>query len=271
MSHLCGVLSLPTFSKHAPRLLAKIQSEDISLKELSDCLRLDPGIGARLLHMANSPFFGVNGQVSSIEEALLVLGIRRARDLIHVQILQSMVSSQHLNKVDLSKYWKRALRVAVICQAAAKQVGYTDADAFIAGLFHNLGCLILLQGESDEYGRILNECSSTLGLLNFEEEFFQTNHADIGSNVLTQWHFPVDICDAIALQHDVPSSYNAQSTLCRLLQISVRFDEDHFPESAMQNGWFDNLGVHTWLEADFALLAGTVELNLSALANLLGE
>ena len=128
MSHLCGVLSLPTFSKHAPRLLAKIQSEDISLKELSDCLRLDPGIGARLLHMANSPFFGVNGQVSSIEEALLVLGIRRARDLIHVQILQSMVSSQHLNKVDLSKYWKRALRVAVICQAAAKQVGYTDAD-----------------------------------------------------------------------------------------------------------------------------------------------
>ncbi|MCE2745426.1 MAG: HDOD domain-containing protein [Burkholderiales bacterium] len=269
MSHLCGVLSLPAFVVHAPRLLAKIQSEDLSLKDLAELLRLDPGIGARLLHMANSPFFGVNGQISSVEEALLVLGMRRARELIHAHILQSLISTQPWHHVDLDKFWKHSLRVAVTSQAVAKQVGFTDSDAFIAGLFHNLGCLVLLQYQSNDYAKILSQLPPYADLLQFEMECFQTTHADIGANVLAQWNFPADICDAISLQYQSPNDLH--STFQQLLQFSVHFS---VPEQTSEVGLyqqFKNLGMQGWVQNDFTQLSTKVDLGLGQLVQLLGE
>lgn len=269
MSNLCGVLSLPAFVVHAPRLLAKIQSDDLSLKDLADHLRLDPGIGARLLHMANSPFFGVNGQISSVEESLLVLGMTRARELIHAHILQSLIATQPWNSIDLGRLWKRSLRVAVTSQALASQVGFTDSDTFSTGLFHNLGCLVLLQHQSSGYARMLSQLPPYSELLKFESECFLTTHAEIGANVLAQWNFPADICDAIALQY--ASADALHSTLQQLLQFSVQFAGEQDVSAVCRYQQFKNLGMESWAESDFQCLGAEVELKLSQLVQLLGE
>lgn len=269
MSHLCGVLSLPAFVVRAPRLLRKIQSDHLSLKDLADHLRLDPGIGARLLHMANSPFFGVPGQISSVEESLLVLGVTRARELIHAHILQSLIATQPWNNIDLSRFWKRSLRVAVISQALASKVGFTDFDTFIAGLFHNLGCLVLLQHQSIGYARMLSQLPPNTELLQFESEYFLSTHAEIGANVLAQWNFPTDICDAIALQY--ASADALHSTLQQLLQFSVQFAGEQHVSAVRHYHQFKNLGMENWADSDFNCFGAEVELKLSQLVQLLGE
>jgi len=269
MSHLCDVLGLPALSVQAPRLLSSIQSDDITIKELADHLRLDPGIGARLLHVANSPFFGVSGQVDCTEEAVMVLGMRRARDLIQVEVFKNLIQSPPWNAVDLSRLWKQGLVVAAAMQAMAARVCMADSAAFTTGLFHNLGCLVLLHASPEEYGRALQQQTCSAELIRLERELFFSDHAEMGASVLAQWHFPAHICEAVATQYLQPDAEH--SVLQRLLQLSHCYTEGGWVAPPGLQGAFASVGLPPWGSDGLNALAIDVKAHAQHWLGLLGE
>lgn len=269
MSHLCGVLSLPALSVGAPKLLATLQSEDLSLKELAEHLRLDPGISARLLHIANSPFFGVSGQVSSIEEAVMMLGMRRARTFIHVEVFRGLVNTPPWNQADLSSLWRYAVRIASTCQDLAARAGFTDLDAFTAGLFHNMGCLVLLQQSPVEYARLLTITGQGKSLVDAEQPLFHTNHAEMGASVLQQWHFPQEVCEAVAEQYS--TSHAAHSILQLILQLAHQVHQPLQEGELTLGDSFRLLNLPWPGESEFHALKSELERNAESMLNLLGD
>jgi len=217
MSHLCGVLTLPALSTQSPALLAKVQNDDLSLKELANALKLDPGLTSRLLHVANSPFFGVSGQIACMEEAVMVLGMARTKSLVQVEVLRGVVNCPPWNQVDLKPFWRQSLVMAAICEHVARRIGAPASEAFSAGLFHAVGLLALLQQEPQRVLHLFSTCQDTPPCTT-AQVVQCSEQAQLGAEVLHTWHFPDELMDAVAQQYDPPQ----QSTgiLTRVLQQS---------------------------------------------------
>lgn len=204
MTYLCNAVEVPAFCVRSPALLAKVQREDLSLRQLSDDLKLDPGLCVRLLHMANSPFFGVSRQISSLNEALIVLGLNRTRSLVQAELLRSALSGPAWKGFPVRAVWHCSLHMAATCQVLAENRGLSGASGFTLGLFHNLGVLVLAQ-QQEHYTMLLAGGLSGKGLAELEQHLFQTDHGAMGAELLASWNFPNEVCEAIDGQYSRPA------------------------------------------------------------------
>ncbi len=227
MKYLCSTAVLPAFSIKSPQLLADLQSHDIGLKELADRLKLDPGLGARLLHIANSPFFGVCRQISSLNEAVIVLGLNQTRALVQVEIIRSNLSALPWDKGQMQRFWQRSLYMAACCQALANRVGASESTAFTVGIFHNLGILMMAQTHALPYEQLLADCTLGAALAEQEMELFQVDHGVMGAELLQSLNFPDNICDAIAMQYrrSLDDGSNVLSSLLGTAQLLSDYEQ----------------------------------------------
>lgn len=216
MSYLCKADEVPALSVTSPQLLSELQREDLSLKELSDLLKLDPGLCVRLLHVANSPFFGVSRQISSISEAVIVLGQRQTRALIQVELMRSTLSKFSLQSFPLQQFWYRSLYMAASCQMLAARIGASESAAFTVGIFHNLGVLFMAQYHTGNYLDLLADGAQGADLALRETSVMRVDHGLMGAELLQSWNFPENICDAIALQYH-PLLDDGSNVLCSVI------------------------------------------------------
>lgn len=207
MTYLCNAVEVPAFCVRSPALLTKLQREDLGLKQLSEDLKLDPGLCARLLHLANSPFFGVSRQISSLNEALIVLGLNRTRSLVQAELLRASLLACAWKGFPLRAVWHCSLRMAATCEVLAQTRGLSDASGFTLGLFHNLGVLVLAQQE-DDYTMLL--AGEVMGptLARIEQNLFKTDHGALGAELLATWNFPTDVCEAIGMQYAAQPAFD---------------------------------------------------------------
>lgn len=216
MSYLCDAVEVPALSVTSPQLLSELQREDLSLKDLADRMKLDPGLCARLLHVANSPFFGVCRQISSLSEAVIVLGLSQTRALIQVEIMRSTLGKISWESFPLQEFWHRSLHMAACCQTLASRVGAPESTAFTLGIFHNLGVLFMAQYNSANYSELMTEGIQGMTLAKREMLTIKVDHGLMGAEMLKSWNFPDNICDAIALQYH-PSLDDGSNVLASLL------------------------------------------------------
>lgn len=201
MRYLCKTTELPALSITSPKLLSQLSRRDMSLKELADNLKLDPGLCARLLHVANSPFFGVCRKISSLNEAIIVLGLNQTSALIQVEIIRSTLSKQQWGDFPFNAFWHRSLSIAACCQVLGKRIGIIESTAFSLGLFHNFGILLLAQQDSSLYQSLLTKNTRADQLANAELAYFQVDHGSVGGEILKSLNFPDDICESISSQY----------------------------------------------------------------------
>lgn len=227
MSYLCNAAEVPALSVTSPQLLAELQRQDLSLKELSDRLKLDPGLCARLLHVANSPFFGVSRQISSTSEAVIVLGQRQTRALIQVELMRSTLTQFGFPLFLIQEFWHRSLYMAASCQTLATRIGASESAAFTVGIFHNLGVLFMAQCHPGNYFDLLADGARGADLASREISLMKVDHGLMGAELVKSWNFPEDICDAIALQYH-PLLNDDSNVLCSVVcmaQIISRHEQ----------------------------------------------
>ena len=201
MKHLCNTAKVPALSSSSPKLLAHLQSEELSLKELVECLKLDACLGARLLHLANSPFYGISRKVVSVGEAVIVLGLKQTRALVQVEVMRSTLSAFTWNIVPLQTFWHQSLAMAAHTQVLARRLGLPESHAFTAGLVHNLGMLVLAQHNPTEYSELMVKQLGGQQLAMVERTLFKMDHGLVGAELLRTWNLPDQLCLAIEQQY----------------------------------------------------------------------
>lgn len=178
------------------------------MNDLADVLLHDPAMTAKVLRMANSPYFGMPNKVGSMSQAVMTLGSKVITALALSSSVYDM-TGKWASSVDRTRFWRHSLCVAITARRIAEtvKIGYPE-EAFIGGLLHDIGVLILESSFPDKYSKIWKEVSMGEKLETLEENVWGTNHARVGQFLLQQWHLPEIISSAVGAHHAIFKSEN---------------------------------------------------------------
>ncbi|MFH2049863.1 MAG: HDOD domain-containing protein [bacterium] len=195
-----------------PQTLAEVlrvsRDQNSSVNDLADVLLHDPAMTAKVLRMANSPYFGMPNKVGSMSQAVMTLGSKVITALALSSSVYDM-TGKWASSVDRTRFWRHSLCVAISARRIAEtvKIGYPE-EAFIGGLLHDIGVLILESSFPDKYNKIWKEASMGEKLETLEENVWGTNHARVGQFLLQQWNLPEIISSAIGSHHGIYKSEN---------------------------------------------------------------
>lgn len=214
---------LPPFPAIAHRILALASQEDVSTRQVGELIKLDPSFSAELLRFANSALFGARREVTSLSQAIVLLGMDRVKSMATFVALHNMVRSS-VRIQALRKVWIHSLVTAFIAEEAARAARIAKDSAYTTGLLHNLGTLGLMSAYPDEYTRML-EVSNDFGfdLLQTERDLFEIDHCAAGAYLAQDWNFPDELAAAIATHHDEPIV--GEACLDTIIQVSWRLTD----------------------------------------------
>lgn len=197
------VHDLPSLPAVVAELLTSMDNDDIDLHYLSGRIALDQALTAKTLRLANSSFYGMPSKVTSIQQAMSVLGLHSVRTLVTACGVISAVPPPASGVLDLRLFWREAIATAVWARALARQLRQSPDTAFTAGLLHNLGTLVLATRFPDQYAAVpaWRATHADASLAEAELAVFGVDHAQAGSALAAYWKFPPAIQDAIRHQH----------------------------------------------------------------------
>lgn len=188
-----------------PQILQKLDDEfrknDPDPRVVARLIGGDVAVSAAVLKIVNSPFFGLTRKISSVDQAVSLLGMRTAAQIVTSLVLKSAVSGK---TVSLERFWDSAEKVACIASYIAQSIprGPRD-DAYCFGLFHDIGIPLLLQKFPDyRQTLMLAESCTERPFTAVEEERHATDHATLGYLVAKGWFLPEAICEGILYHHD---------------------------------------------------------------------
>jgi HD-like signal output (HDOD) protein len=192
--------------KSLPQVLALVirvtDNEDSSAGQIADVIMKDPALTARILRVVNSPYYGAVREITTINQAVVTLGTRAVKALVLSAGLYRLFENG-LGVVDRNRFWRHSLEVAVACREIAVACSYSPAEeAFVAGLMHDIGVLILESNFTEQYRRIWKLVESGESLVKLEESTWGTNHARVGKFLLDQWKIPKFLGEAISAHHN---------------------------------------------------------------------
>jgi putative nucleotidyltransferase with HDIG domain len=184
---------------------------------------MDPAMTAKLLQLVNSAFFGIARKISNPVEAVQLLGINTVRSLALSIHAFSCFDHAKMPELSIDRIWTHCLVVGNLARKIAQieelELGTVD-EAFISGLLHDLGKLMLAVNMPERYVASLALArKNNIPDLDAEREIFGATHADVGAYLLGLWGLPVPIVEAVALHH-LPRQ-NVEKTFTPLTAVHV--------------------------------------------------
>lgn len=196
---------LPALPQIVAKVLKLTDDPNSTVKELSEVICQDQVLTAKVLRLANSAYYGYPRRIGSIVEAIVMLGFKVIRNLVMAasvqKILYQDVAGYRLEAGDL---WRHSIACAMAAHRIAKRVGYHKSDeAFIAGLLHDIGKVVLSVYVNEVYGEIVKRVKEFhISFSQAEGDVLGFTHADVGARVVDRWNLPKPYVDAIAHHHE---------------------------------------------------------------------
>lgn len=197
--------SFPALSATVSRVLEITGNPESSAQELMQAILPDQSMCVAILKLANSAFFGRPRKVSSIEEAVVVLGFHEIRNIVLTQaVFHSFQKFRSTNKEDIDALWRHSLTCGLAARIIADHSGQyvSSSQFFIAGLIHDIGKLAMLMVFPQSYSAVA-EIPEHQRLPNFleEEEKYGISHDRVGLRLLNRWLFPETLCISVGYHH----------------------------------------------------------------------
>ncbi|MFI3158560.1 MAG: response regulator [Methylococcaceae bacterium] len=210
---------LPSLPKIYQEVNAAIADENISIGDIAKIFAHDMVLSAKLLHLVNSPYFGLNRIVSSLTDAINLIGIKKLNNLV---LSAHVKSAFPVNTPETKHYmeylWLDACRVSELARQIALSENQQEDrpdQAYLGGLLHNMGLLIFLSRGGDKLNVFMKEVKNTdTPIAELESAIFGFTRSEAAAYVLSLWKIPPRIIEAILLQ-STPSNtdYNGVSAL----------------------------------------------------------
>lgn len=216
-----GTVELPTMPEVLVRLNAVMDQEDASAADIAKVLQTDPAIAANLLRMVNSAYYGLRVRVSSIPLAVSVLGFATTRRLaLRAAVFNTFARRrERAQGFDPAGFWRHSVFTGVAARAlAAVSSSFADMhpeDAYMAGLLHDIGKILLLEKCTARYVAALRRgAQEGRPDSDAERAEFGFTHAEVGSVLALKWSLPEDLAAAIRYHHAPPHAFAHQSLAC---------------------------------------------------------
>ena len=245
--------SLPSLPSIYTEIMAEMQSDDPSIRNVATIIGKDVSMTAKILQVVNSVFFGLPQRIGNPQQAVMLLGLDAIKSLVLSVKIFSEFSQREYSWFDLDKVFDHSISVSSFAKAIVK-FEKMNADlvnySLMAGLLHDLGKLVLATNFKDTYQKVLVESrNSDQKLWELEYATFGTSHAEIGAYLMGLWNLENPIIEAIAFHHCPSKSAASQLGLLTIVHVANALDheeespEDQQPELQYDNEYLDRLGV----------------------------
>jgi putative nucleotidyltransferase with HDIG domain len=205
------VEAFPGMPATAAKLLPLLDNSDSTASEIESILKYDPGLTANILKLTNSAYFGIPTRISSVKQAIVLLGWKRLLQLV-MTICMSPLMKKTVPGYDLPRgeLWRHSIAVSVAAEILVKALKISDADeVFTAALLHDVGKLILGGFVKEDLKEIETMVMKGITFDVAESMVLGTNHAEIGGQILHKWSFPAELVNAVQWHHDPESCENS--------------------------------------------------------------
>jgi len=236
---------LPPMPIVAVKVLELLQDPDTSIKKLADTISLDAAVSARMLKIANSSMYGLSRQITTLQNALVLLGERTVRSLVLASSMSSVNKSYGLLEKML---WEESVGCALASRYLSTKLNISNPDeAFLAGLFSNLGKIIRNNNEPEQYRELVEAVYNGAGdYSTLEVEVFSVPYSSVGAAVLHSWKIAELLVESVCCQNqldaaestevsDLSAVVNLASHLCFKLGIGHRDSNEDLDLSLIQS------------------------------------
>ena len=218
-----SVENLPSEPSLLVELLDLCHDDNANFEMFSTAIRKDVGLTAKIIQVANSPAYRQWNKITDIRRMLIVLGMTNIKNIVTTCAIQQFFAnftkdfSSHVQFI-----WLRGLVCANLSERIAKLVGYEKpGEAFLAGLLHQVGMLLLLLNREKTYLPILDRYySETEQFLTIEQEQLQVDHCELGTALIESWELDSFIADAIQFQHAPADELLSSPVLLKILAVA---------------------------------------------------
>jgi len=190
-----------------PQIMVDLQMEQMlpncDINEIAKLIGQDVGLAGSILKTVNSPFYNLSNKITSINQAVNLLGVNSVVNLVNALSIKGELSNDQI--VSLGKFWDNAMEIAQAAAAIAKQIGFAAPDeAYTLGLFHNCGIPLLMM-RFENYPEVISEtyAREEARIVDLENSLINTNHAVVGYYVGKSWNLPRYLCEAIHEHHSI--------------------------------------------------------------------
>ena len=195
---------LPSLPAAVVKAMELLRDEDSPNDQIAGALSMDQALVGQVMKLANSPYYGVSRRVSTVQQAILVLGRKTVRSLVIGAAAQDFLARPQagymLHKGEL---WSHSMAAGCAASLIAAKVGYKPSEeAFVAGLLHDIGKVVLngfLADRANKLMRRLSEGDTPFDQV--EAELLNVDHASLGGLITERWQLPPKLSQAISFHH----------------------------------------------------------------------
>jgi HD-like signal output (HDOD) protein len=248
--------TLPSLPEVYTQVIHELQSSEPSVKKVGEIISTDMGMTAKILQVVNSAFFGLVRKINNPKEAVMLLGTETIKALVLSVKIFSEFNQKKFSWFNFDDLFDHSMSVSMFAQTISKQEHLDQNlvnNSLMAGMFHDLGKLILVTNFQKAYRKILTEARETgQNLWDLEKEEFGTSHSEIGAYLMGLWGLEYPVIEAIAYHHCPGKSLSNSTGLLTAVHFGDAYDRlknsSYDPNSGnglrrLDREYLDNLGV----------------------------
>lgn len=198
-----SIIGLPTLPTIVSKMIELVDNPRTSAASLARLISSDQTLTARILKLANSAYYGFPKEISTVNMAVVVLGFNTVKDMgLSLSVFDAFKNQENSSGFDFARFWEHSIGCGVASRMLARSYMYRNAsEAFVAGLLHDIGKIILNQYFHYEFIEIMDLVAQGESLDQAEESIIGTSHAQIGSWLAEKWNLPEIISKTILYHH----------------------------------------------------------------------
>ena len=199
--------ALPALPEVASKIMSMVNNSDVSFKKIADEISKDQSMTTNLLKLCNSAYFSKGKEITSVERAIVILGLKEVKDIVMV-IATKPILNKDITGYDLEqgKLWQQGLLVSDLSKRIALMKKRRDvADVvYTGGIIHNVGKVVLAIFIKSAFNDIINAVQTkNITFSEAEKETIGYSHQEIGEKILDNWKFP-PVLKSIVGYYDKP-------------------------------------------------------------------
>jgi putative nucleotidyltransferase with HDIG domain len=189
----------------ATRVIQVTEEDTFSAYDLAAIIATDTALTAKMLRVANSPFYGYPRRIATVRDSVVLIGFRAVRATAIAAAIVDLFPGADRGPFKIDLFWGHAVACGIVADTMARETGDARPDeAFTVGILHDLGRLVLSQYEPVRFGRALDRAiHGAEPMENAERAEFGFDHAQLGAALTSHWNFPSELCTAIAEHHNL--------------------------------------------------------------------
>jgi HD-like signal output (HDOD) protein len=194
---------LPSIPTIISSVLDEIEDANYNARSIAKLIEQDQVLTARILRVANSPYYGLTRSISTIDTAIVLLGSNIIKEILLGLLLHKIFANVKSKILDTKNFWKYTIFCGAASRFIARKMKYKIvSEAFVTGLMHDIGILIEMNNFRNSFSKVRKlQLEKGYSIIDAELEIFGCTHSDIAEWIAEKWNFPEKISQALKYHH----------------------------------------------------------------------